>query len=137
MKFERKKVLIVDDSAINRRILADMLSAEYQIIEARGGENAILCLRSFGDELALVLLDIFMPDVDGFAVLEEMNRQGWIENIPVITISSDGSAENVDKAYELGVADFISKPFDTLMVKQRVTHTINNYRKPERNWSFA
>ena len=100
MKFERKKVLIVDDSAINRRILADMLSAEYQIIEARGGENAILCLRSFGDELALVLLDIFMPDVDGFAVLEEMNGQGWIDNIPVITISSDGSAENVDKAYE-------------------------------------
>ena len=137
MKFERKKVLIVDDSAINRRILADILSEEYQIIEARDGENAILCLRSFGDELALVLLDIFMPDVDGFAVLREMNKQGWIERIPVITISSDGSADNIDKAYELGVSDFICKPFDTLMVKQRVAHTIGNYEKPERNWSFA
>jgi len=137
MKFERKKVLIVDDSAINRRILADMLTPEYQVIEARDGENALLCLRSFGDELALVLLDIFMPDVDGFAVLEEMNKQGWIDTIPVITISSDGSEDNMGKAYELGVADFISKPFDTLVVKQRVANTIGTYKKEEKNWSFA
>ena len=124
MRLERKKVLIVDDSAINRRILADMLSPEYQIIEAKGGEDALLRIRSFGDELALVLLDIFMPDVDGFAVLREMNKQGWINQIPVITISSDGSDENIGKAYELGVTDFISKPFDTLVVKQRVANTI-------------
>lgn len=137
MRLERKKVLIVDDSAINRRILADMLSPEYQIVEAKDGENALQCLRSFGDELALVLLDIFMPDVDGFAVLREMNKQGWIDRIPVITISSDGSDDNIDKAYELGVTDFISKPFDTLVVKQCVANTIAQDKNTEKNWSFA
>lgn len=124
MRFNKKKVLIVDDSAINRRILADILAAEYQIIEAKDGENAILCLRSFGDELALVLLDIIMPEVDGFAVLHEMNKQGWIETIPVITLSSENSEDCVDRAYELGVTDYISKPFDTLVVKQCVANTI-------------
>lgn len=129
MRFERKKVLIVDDSTINRRILADILSAEYQIIEAKDGESAILCLRSFGDELSLVLLDIVMPEVDGFAVLEEMKKNGWIEKIPVITISSESSADNIDRAYSLGVTDFISKPFDTLVVKHRVANTIKLYDK--------
>ncbi len=129
MRFERKKILIVDDSTINRRILADILSAEYQIIEAKDGESAILCLRSFGDGLSLVLLDIVMPEVDGFAVLQEMKKNGWIERIPVITISSESSSENVDKAYALGVTDFISKPFDTLVVKHRVANTIMLYDK--------
>lgn len=129
MRFERKKVLIVDDSTINRRILADILSAEYQIIEAKDGESAILSLRSFGDELSLVLLDIIMPEVDGFAVLQEMKKSGWIERIPVITISSENSADNIDRAYALGVTDFISKPFDTLVVKHRVANTIMLYEK--------
>ena len=124
MRLKRKKVLVVDDSAINRRILADILAGEYQVVEAKDGETAISCLRSCAEELSLVLLDIVMPEIDGFGVLQEMKEEGWIGRIPVITISSENSDEIIDKAYAFGVTDFISKPFDTLEVKQHVDNCI-------------
>ena len=91
-----QKILVVDDSEMNRSILADMLEDEYEIIEARNGIEAITAIKKQEDEICLVLLDIIMPEMDGFEVLTVMNRGGWIENIPVIMISAEVSSTYVD-----------------------------------------
>lgn len=131
-KKKRNKILIVDDSFMNRAILTDMLSGQYEILEAEDGVAAIEMLQTHGTELSLVLLDIVMPNLDGLEVLALMNRYHWIEEIPVIMISSESAHSVVERAYELGVTDYISRPFDEVIVRRRVINTIMLYSKQKR-----
>ena len=127
-----QKILITDDSEINRSILADILENEYEIIEAENGVQAVAALQKYNVELALVLLDIVMPEMDGFGVLEAMNEHHWIEDIPVIMISAETKSSYVERAYGLGVCDFINRPFDALVVHRRVMNTILLYAKQKK-----
>lgn len=131
-KKSKPLVLIVDDSEMNRMILCDMLEDEYEIIEADGGAKGIELLEQHGDNIAIVLLDIVMPDMDGFAVLSRMNRSGWIDDIPVVMISAEDSDEVVLHAYELGASDYISRPFDVRVVHHRVGNVMRLYAKQRR-----
>lgn len=117
-------ILIADDSEINRSLLADMLGKEYNIMEAEDGTQALAYLQNDGAKIDLVLLDIVMPNMDGFEVLAYMNRNGWIKDIPVIVISSETSPSCMERAYELGVTDFINRPFDVWIVRRRVMNTL-------------
>lgn len=125
----RKKILVVDDSEMNRSILADMLGDEYEILEATNGIEAIAVIKERESEITLMLLDIVMPQMDGFEVLSVMNKGGWIGNIPVIMISAETSSNLVRQAYDLGVTDYISRPFDGKVVRRRVNNTIMLYTK--------
>lgn len=126
------EILIVDDSQINREILAEMLGDEYRIHDAASGKECIKLLDQYGTGISLVLLDIVMPKMDGFEVLDYMAEHHWIEDIPVIMISSEDSVSSIRKAYELGVSDYISRPFDAHVVYQRVLNTIKLYAKQRR-----
>lgn len=128
----KHKILIADDSEMNRAILAEMLEREYEIVEAENGVQAVMALQTYGTELSLVLLDIVMPEMDGFSVLKVMNQRHWIGDIPVIMISSEQDASHVERAYELGVTDFIGRPFDAMVVHHRVVNTILLYAKQKR-----
>ena len=128
----KQKILIADDSEMNRSILTDMLESEYDIIEAENGVEAIAAIQKYGVELSLILLDIVMPEMDGFGVLDVMNRRHWIEDIPVIMISSESGSFHVERAYELGITDYISRPFDALIVHRRVVNTIMLYAKQKK-----
>ncbi len=128
----KQKILIVDDSEMNRSILADMLGEEFDIIEAVNGVEAIAFMRSHEDDIALVLLDIVMPQMDGFEVLAVMNKSHWIDSIPVIMISAEMTPTYVDRAYDLGVTDYISRPFDGRIVRRRVMNTIMLYAKQKK-----
>lgn len=125
----KPEVLIVDDSEMNRELLAEMLGSEYKITEAENGEECMAALKQRGTGISLILLDIVMPVADGFDVLDYMTSTHRIEDIPVIMISSENSEETVRKAYEFGVTDYISRPFDTRVVCQRVANTIKLYSK--------
>lgn len=131
-KRKKDKILIVDDSKMNRMILADMLSEKYHVMEAENGRTAIELLQAYETEISLVLLDIIMPEMDGFEVLEIMRRYHWSEEIPVIIISAENSHSVVERAYELGAADYISRPFDEVIVCRRVDNTIMLYAKQKR-----
>lgn len=131
-KENRSKVLIADDSEMNRSILADMLGDEFEIVEAADGVQAVALLQSTAAEISLVLLDIVMPRMDGFEVLAAMNKHRWIEDVPVIMISAENTATYVERAYELGVTDYISRPFDSLVVRRRVVNTIMLYAKQKK-----
>lgn len=126
------KILIVDDSPMNRAILADMLDEQYEILEAENGVSAVEILHRCGTDISLVLLDIVMPKMDGFEVLAMMRRYHWIEEIPVIIISAENSHSVVERAYELGATDYISRPFDEVIVHRRVINTIMLYSKQKR-----
>ena len=126
------KILIVDDSEMNREILSSILGDEFDILEAADGKECISVIRKYGRDIALVLLDIVMPEMDGFEVLEFMNKYEWIDDIPVIMISSEDSAASVKKAYEMGVSDYINRPFDVEVVHRRVFNTIKLYAKQRR-----
>ena len=128
----RQKILVVDDSEINRSILADMLGDEFEILEAEDGAEAVAELRNYGTDIDLVLLDIVMPKMDGFDVLAMMNKYHWIEEVPVIMISAENASSYVERAYELGVTDYISRPFDSLVVRRRVVNTIMLYAKQKK-----
>ena len=129
---DKQKILIVDDSEMNRSILADMLGDEYDILEAENGRQGVACLQRRGGEISLVLLDIVMPEMDGFGVLNVMNEKGWIQDIPVIMISAERGSGHVEKAFQLGITDFISRPFDALIVHRRVVNTILLYAKQKK-----
>lgn len=129
---EKQKILIVDDSEMNRSILADMLGDEYEIVEAVDGAEAVARLNMDSTDISLMLLDIVMPNMDGFEVLAVMNRRNWIQDIPVIMISAENTTSYVEHAYELGVTDFISRPFDGQIVHRRVINTIMLYAKQKR-----
>ncbi len=122
-----QKILIVDDSEMNRALLADMLEGEYDILEAEDGLQAVEILRKQRSSIDIVLLDIVMPYMDGFGVLASMNENHWIEDIPVIMISSETSAAQVSRAYEMGVSDFITRPFNETIVRRRLNNTIILY----------
>ena len=128
----RQKILIADDSEMNRSILADMLEEEFDIIEAENGLEAVSILQQCADELSLVLLDIVMPEMDGFEVLMVMNQRQWIEDVPVIMISAETRSSQIERAYKLGITDFISRPFDALIVHRRVVNTILLYTKQKK-----
>ncbi len=125
----RQKILIVDDSEMNRAILSDMLKDDYEIVEAADGLQAMKILQDIGVDISLVLLDIVMPNMDGFELLAVMNKYHWIEDIPVITISAENSPSYIERAYQLGVTDFINRPFDAMIVHHRVINTIMLYSK--------
>ena len=125
----RQKILIADDSEMNRSILTDMLGEEFDIIEAADGVEAIEQLEKYDVEISLVLLDIVMPRLDGFGVLAKMNEKKLIQDIPVIIISSENASSFVERAYELGATDYIQRPFDTHVVRRRSLNTIMLYGK--------
>ena len=128
----KPQVLIVDDANLNRAILAAILSEDYRILEAADGQQALDLLHEHKGDVALVLLDINMPVLDGFEVLTAMNRSHSIEDVPVIMISSDDSEDAVRRSYELGASDYISRPFDTKVVYRRVMNNIKLYSKQRR-----
>ena len=125
----RELVLIVDDAKINREILFEMLKDRFDIIEASSGEECLELLHQYGTEISIVLLDFIMSGMDGLGVLKVMNKEHLIEDIPVIMISSEDSELHIRQAYEMGVSDYISRPFDTNVVRQRVYNTIKLYAK--------
>lgn len=129
---DRPQILIVDDAPVNRELLADILGDRYRILQASEGEECINMLRRYENDIALVLIDMIMPKKDGFEVLVYMNRNHWIEDIPVIMISTDNSDDNVSRAYSLGVSDYISSPFDAKVVYNRVFNIIKLYSKQRR-----
>ena len=126
------RILIVDDSEMNRDMLSDMLSDDYDIVEASNGEEALSILKEQVYDIDLVLLDIIMPAVDGFGVLDVMKRYHWIDNTPVIMISSEISQSYIRKAFELGVTDYIIRPFDSFIIHKRVSNTLMLYRKQKK-----
>lgn len=131
-KAYKYRILVVDDSEMNREILSEILNEEYDIIEADSGDTCIDMLRKYETGISLVLLDIVMPGMDGFGVLNYMNRHHYLEDIPVIMISSEDSTETVRRAYEMGVSDYINRPFDAGVVHRRVYNTIKLYAKQRR-----
>lgn len=125
-------ILVVDDCDMNREILREILSSDYSIMEACGGEEALSMIHQFGTGISLVLLDIVMPGLDGFEVLSYMNQDHTIEDIPVIMISSEDSEAFIRRAYEMGASDYVSRPFDAKVVYRRVTNNIKLYAKQRR-----
>lgn len=128
----RQKILIVDDSEMNRSLLSDMLEDEYEIMEAADGDEAVTILSVHYTEIDLVLLDVIMPKMDGFCVLAMMQENQWIEDVPVIMISSESSSAFLEKAYALGATDYISRPFDVAVVHRRVVNTLLLYDKQKK-----
>lgn len=128
----KPKILIVDNSEFNRAILKEILEETYEIIEADGGNEALHKIDEYGMKISLVLLDIIMPDKDGFDVLKYMKEERLISDIPVIIISSEDSANYIRRAYEMGVSDYINRPFDANIVYQRVSNTVKLYAKQRR-----
>lgn len=128
----KPRILIVDDSEFNRAILKEILEETYEIIEADGGNEALHKIDEYGMKISLVLLDIIMPEKDGFDVLKYMEEERLISDIPVIIISSEDSANYIRRAYEMGVSDYINRPFDANIVYQRVSNTVKLYAKQRR-----
>lgn len=128
---DKEKILIADDSAMNRAILAEMLGDGYEILEAENGRQAVAILQSATD-IDLLLLDIMMPEMDGFEVLAMMNKYHWIDEVPVIMISAENASSYVERAYDLGATDYISRPFDMAVVRRRVINTLMLYAKQKR-----
>lgn len=129
---ERPHVLIVDDSEFNRELLCGILGESFEILEADSGKEGLKLLRRYGTQISVVLLDIIMPEMNGFDVLDEMNREHWLDNIPVIMISADDSDENIRRAFDLGVTDYICRPFDAKVVEWRIRNTITLNLKQRR-----
>ena len=129
---EKPVILLVDDSLMNRMMLASILGEDYRILEAGNGKQCLEMLQEKAGQIALVLLDINMPVMDGFDVLRTMNTNHTIEDVPVIMISSDDSEEVIRKAYELGASDYVGRPFDAKIVYRRVANTIKLYAKQRR-----
>ena len=128
----KSQILLVDDSAMNRMILKEILGGDYRILEAENGQECLEKLQTEAGNIALVLLDINMPVMDGFEVLKAMNANHTIEDIPVIMISSDDSDAAIRRSYELGANDYVNRPFDARIVYRRVTNTIKLYAKQRR-----
>lgn len=120
----KQKILIADDSEMNRELLAAILEEEYDIIQVNDGVQAVDCLQRQAEEISLLLLDIVMPHMDGFEVLSYMNKEHWIDSIPVVIISSENSPIYIKRGYDLGATDFIEKPFDANMVLRRSANAI-------------
>lgn len=123
----KNKVLIVDDALMNRDILKEILKDTYDILEAEDGKAALEILNVEYNEISAILLDLVMPVMDGFQVLEELNARKMIEKIPVLVISGENSTQNEQRCFELGIADFIGKPFNVHLVRKRVRNAAEHY----------
>ena len=128
---ERQTILIVDDAEMNRMMLSDMLGDQYDYVEAADGREALRILEK-NVSIDLILLDINMPEMNGFEVLEEMNRYHWIQEVPVIMITAEESVESMEHAYSLGATDYIPRPFNVYIVRRRVENTLNLYVNQKR-----
>ena len=128
----KPQILLVDDSAMNRMMLTEILRDSYHVLEAENGRECMEKLQAEAGNIALVLLDINMPVMDGFEVLKAMNANHTIEDIPVIMISSEDSDATIRRSYELGASDYVNRPFDARIVYRRVTNTIKLYAKQRR-----
>lgn len=131
MSSEQKKylILVVDDSEINRIMLMEMLKNSYDIIEASNGEEAIALIKAYGYKIDLILLDIVMPVMDGFQMLRIMNQNDWINHIPVIMISAESDDSSIKNAYDLGVTDYIQRPYRSYSIHKRIDNTLKLYSK--------
>lgn len=129
-----QKILVVDDKGMNRFMLGVMFHDGYEILEARNGLEAIEILEQERDELAVILLDVIMPVMDGFGVLEHMKKDNKLQKIPVVIVTDDSSEETSVKAFEYDVADMVIKPFEPRIIKRRVQNIIElyAYRNEER-----
>ena len=127
----------MDDSELNRKMLGQMLGSRFDIAEAASGEACLQLLEQNATGISIVLLDIHMPGIDGFTVLEEMNQKNLLEQIPVIMISSEDTVDAVRRAFDLGASDYISRPFDAKVVYQRIINTIQLYAKQRRLSAMA
>lgn len=132
MERGKMKILIVDDSSINREMLADILSDSYDIVEADSAKTALGLLENSPDSFSLVLLDIVMPEMDGFDLMSIFSRRRWTETLPVIVISAESDPASIKRAFEFGATDYIGRPFDADVVKHRVSNTIRLYAKQRR-----
>ena len=128
----KSQILLVDDSKMNRMILKEILGGDYSILEAENGQECLEKMQAEAGNIALVLLDINMPVMDGFEVLKAMNANHTIEDTPVIMISSEDSDAAIRRSYELGASDYVNRPFDARIVYRRVTNTIKLYAKQRR-----
>ncbi|MDY5476741.1 MAG: diguanylate cyclase [Enterocloster clostridioformis] len=129
---EKQKILIVDDSEINRALLVDILEEQYDVAEADNGVEAIALLSKQRTDFSLLLLDIMMPEMDGFEVLAYINKYHWNNTFAVIMISADDSPVNIKRAYDLGAFDYISRPFDSTIVQRRISNTMFLYARQQR-----
>ena len=131
MPKRKAKILIVDDAQINRIILCELLRNQYQILEAEDGKKALEMIKE-DKSIDLVLLDIVMPNMDGYQVLEKMKEQRYLEYLPVIIISSEGDSTSMEKAYELGATDYIRRPFESYIINRRIKNTLMLYEKQKK-----
>lgn len=122
-----EKILVVDDVEINREILQEILKDSYDIVEAENGKEALKVIEEQKESLSAVLLDLIMPEMDGFQVLEELNRKEILKQVPVLVITGDYNVDVEKRCFDSGVADFISKPFNNRIVKQRVDNMVQLY----------
>ncbi len=120
-----QKILVVDDAAINRELLCDILENDYIVETAEDGKEALNKLEKAENDIQALLLDLHMPRLDGFAVIDEMKKRGWMKWIPVLVISSEYSVDVENKCFELGVSDFIHKPFESSLVKKRIKNAVD------------
>lgn len=128
----KKKILVVDDKGMNRYMLGGIFRDYYEIIEAGGGMEAIAIIDKEYDELAVILLDIIMPGIDGFGVLEHMKEQDYLNRVPVVIVTDDSSEATAVKAFEYKVADMVIKPFEPRIIKRRVENIIELYAYKEK-----
>ncbi len=124
---DKKKLLVVDDVEINRMMLSDLFSEDFEVIEAANGREAISLIEDYGARIAIVLLDIVMPVMNGFEVLQEMNRTGIIQTIPVILITGENDEEKSLRGYDLGISDLVDKPFNPDIIYRRVNNVVDLY----------
>ena len=124
---KKNKILVVDDKGINRYMLGGIFGEEYEIVEASGGQMAIDIIAADAKSLAVVLLDIIMPVVNGFGVLEYMKKKGLLDRLPVVIVTDDDSEETSDRAFEYKVADLVVKPFEPRIIRRRVQNIIELY----------
>ena len=127
----RKRILIADDSELNRAMLMDQLETDYDVIEATNGLEAIELLRLHHEEIDLVLLDIVMPEADGFDVLTEMERRRWLTDTPVIMITGDPTNAHMERAFRMGALDYITRPFLPSVLCRRIQNILVLYAKKE------
>lgn len=128
----KNKILVVDDKGIDRYMLGDIFRDEYEIVEASGGQMAIDIMETDAGNLAVVLLDIIMPVINGFGVLEYMKKKGLLDRLPVVIVTDDDSEETSDRAFEYKVADLVVKPFEPKVIRRRVQNIIELYAYREK-----
>lgn len=128
----KKKILVVDDKGMNRYMLGGIFRDNYEIVEAGGGKEAIAIIEKEYDELAVILLDIIMPGIDGFGVLDYMREHDYLSRVPVVIVTDDSSEATAVKAFEYKVADMVIKPFEPRIIKRRVENIIELYTYKEK-----